>query len=112
MKSHHTPGPWRVGQFYDRGPGDAHLAVYDNFHQQKLAVIEKWLGDATPESEANAKLIAAAPELLAALKGLRDSAARIAEHFDVDGPGTCGTAPIWGFLQDAQEAIVKAEGGQ
>ena len=60
---------------------------------------------------ANARLIAAAPNLLAALIALRDEANKIAGRFDVDGKGFAGTAPIWAFIADATDAIAKAKGG-
>jgi hypothetical protein len=62
------------------------------------------------ETEANAQLIAAAPDLLAALIELRDEANKIAEGFDVDGKGFARTAPIWAFIADATDAIAKAGG--
>lgn len=61
MSAAHTPGPWRV-----TGPnvraGDALLAM----------VTDHWANEKTPDAEkmANARLIAAAPELLAALHAL------------------------------------------
>jgi len=60
MKTH-TPGPWRTTGLNVRA-GDA-LICYATNH---------WADDETPESErqANANLIAAAPELLDALERL------------------------------------------
>jgi hypothetical protein len=61
MSAAHTPGPWRV-----TGPniraGDALLAM----------VTDHWANETTPDAEkmANARLIAAAPELLAALQAI------------------------------------------
>jgi hypothetical protein len=61
MKSQFTPGPWRTTGLNVRA-GDA-LICYATNH---------WADDETPESErqANANLIAAAPELLAVLRQL------------------------------------------
>jgi hypothetical protein len=51
--------------------------------------------------EANARLIAAAPELLAQLRNVEDVAAKNAEHGSAD----------WAFIRDtARAAIAKAEG--
>ncbi|MGP5757726.1 hypothetical protein [Pseudomonas aeruginosa] len=63
--SKHTPGPWHVG-----GPNKC--TIYDK-HGQRLAnsfegVMATQRTDS--ECEANARLIAAAPELLEALKGM------------------------------------------
>jgi len=60
MKTH-TPGPWHTAGLNVRA-GDA-LICYATNH---------WADDETPESErqANANLIAAAPELLSALERL------------------------------------------
>ncbi len=78
--SKHTPGPWRV-----TGPnvraGHALLAI----------VCDHWADEKTPEpeKEANARLIAAAPDLLDALKEIT------LEH---------------GMTEKARAAIAKATG--
>ena len=61
MKSQFTPGPWRTTGLNVRA-GDA-LICYATNH---------WADEETPESErqANADLIASAPELLSALERL------------------------------------------
>ena len=53
-------------------------------------------------NEANARLIAAAPELLEALKGLIKEAVKLAESQP-------DNAPIWAWIDDASDAITKAE---
>ena len=58
----HTPGPWRVVE--DRVP--ASLEVYSG----KTAIAECWRRAETETELANARLIAAAPELLDALQYL------------------------------------------
>lgn len=65
--SKHTPGPWAV--MPPLGPGDmavqsAHVNAGGNFY---VAVLPN---SPHEESDANAHLIAAAPDLLAACKGL------------------------------------------
>ena len=58
---------------------------------------------ASPEEKAaNARLIAAAPELLEALKGLMKEAVKLAESQP-------DNAPIWAWIDDASDAITKAE---
>ena len=61
MKTAFTPGPWNIGKSYT----------------DEIAIRERQGGCvavacAMPEEESNARLIAAAPELLAALIRLRD----------------------------------------
>lgn len=80
----HTPGPWRTTGLNVRA-GDA-LICYATNH---------WADDETPENErqANADLIASAPELLAALE-------RLAHPMADDD------------LDYAREVIAKAKGQQ
>jgi len=66
MPTQHTPGPWKVAE------------AFINNQPNRLFVSEgKWggkniadLGEADEANNANARLIAAAPELLAALQSL------------------------------------------
>ncbi|MCV4287757.1 hypothetical protein OH708_07540 [Pseudomonas capsici] len=97
-KPQHTPGPWShqgPDDFLDFNilhPGDslAVAAVVSNMRE-------------LPEIAANAKLIAAAPELLEALIDLADD---IAERFDMDSPST--NPGIKHYIQSARDAIAKA----
>ena len=63
----HTPGPWKwvgdIGASHLHGPGDEfdHVLFYADYENLSL-----WGHNATD----NARLIAAAPDLLAALRGL------------------------------------------
>ena len=79
----HTPGPWRIakGKLLS---GNLHLAYIDE---------APGLGHA---AEANATLLAAAPELLAALKRLMAEVVWSVPHEDT--------------LDQARKAITKAEG--
>ncbi len=69
MSAQHTPGPWNVATY-----GDV-LRLHVKRGSLSLAEILEW--SAGPESraqvEANARLIAAAPDLLDALKELVDT---------------------------------------
>ena len=88
--SKHTPGPWRVDGNYI-GAGYYHLAL-----------LTKTGADTAEEWKANARLFAAAPELLEALQMLMRFAPN---HFT-----ECQyTKSVW---QDAAAAIAKAEGGE
>ncbi len=105
----HTPGPWQIGESmpdtqYER------LSIYGPVDEigSKIAVLERPRGSRTNATvQANARLIAAAPDLLAALQGL-------------------GTHPEFGYCfclnkaqqdaghagecREASAAIAKAEG--
>ena len=63
--SQHTPGPWAAVE----GHRNIHILSPGRRGKQLVAPVEKVVGydaDPTPEAWANARLIAAAPELLAA----------------------------------------------
>jgi len=83
----HTPGPWWV----DDDPGEG-VEVQDGFGRTASV----WGDEDT--AKANARLIAAAPDLLAALKA----------HLPWQEEPKQG----WGIWQDAVDAIAKAEGGK
>lgn len=73
--SGHTPGPWSVGGITDTNGGDWTVvtgrfvvaSVHNGVDFSPAAV-----GIPTSRQRANARLIAAAPELLAALEAMRD----------------------------------------
>ena len=85
-KPKHTPGPW---------------------HWEDSGLWSKWdfvyLSKGTPEFEANARLIAAAPELLAALRGIIETLGYLEANGGIDAPHRLA-------LIAARAAIAKAEG--
>lgn len=94
----HTPGPWTIEEY---GDDDAPALVIHKDSESRVCFM------ATPGShgdpakiEADAHLIAAAPDLLAALQALADADAE--DLLD-------GTSEVW---QWASAAIAKAEGAQ
>ena len=99
----HTPGPWKTKRdrhnrhrFEVRGKPDGHLTPC-------IAITASWL-DSDPESEsaANARLIAAAPDLLEALR----------EYVDQDFMACGYDSGIGGTTQSkAEAAIAKATNG-
>ena len=103
MTTKHTLGPWKIDDATDMP-----LAVIKD-DENGMGVCEIGLqhqpnkNDASPEQFANARLIAAAPRLLAELKALADQFDSWVEHGDaaVEQPDT----------RDAWAAILEAEGG-
>jgi hypothetical protein len=103
MKTTHTPGPWSVV------PGTNH------FHIKAADWYVAKTGNDTKEAEANARLMASAPELLKALQDvdLRTAQARIAS-------GVCTQKKRTDFLLSELEriqnvvraAIAKATGSE
>ena len=93
MTTKHTPGPWTIGNGDDLQEGHVSIDALD--HGALAQVVWKMIDDDhSPRCEANARLIAAAPELL-------EIAKQCAAHFvDTDAP--LGSA--------ARAAIAKATG--
>ena len=107
MSAHHTPGPWRVG--------DAGATVYgpkreDGSLPTVVAKVSRspLAGDRV---KANARLIAAAPELLAALEGLLDLAECEAYTRLECGADADERKELDRLLCAACAAIAKAKGG-
>lgn len=100
MEQTHTPGPWYTKSDYQNRI-EVYAELYDN--SRTTASIAS-VGNCIMEGEANAHLIAAAPDLLAALEAITQHA------YDDDTP----LAAILGDFDDmrsiAQAAIAKATG--
>jgi hypothetical protein len=102
----HTPGPWSaVGAFIEnRNTGTAVCKTMCRFNEEGHFPVEA-------EADANARLIAAAPELLEALRGF----ANLAEYSDIVNSMATVLRPHEraGFVESfskARAAIAKAEG--
>jgi hypothetical protein len=109
----HTPGPWSLGESYDHsvhGDFEVFGAEFGHYASGRVAVVERRAGNGSfvescnPQTqrmtaEANARLIAAAPELLAA--------ARMANQELLDLGVGSSASPA---LQALWTAIAKAEG--
>ena len=101
MKAQHTPGPWKLDTYGAHpedaiggeitGPNSEHIADLPNYGQDSGLTKARFLS--------NGHLIAAAPELLAALK-------RLVEDGDVFSYSRTERNP----REQAREAIAKAEG--
>ena len=114
----HTPGPWRFAHRETLGRGYS-TEVFDS-EGQTIATMA-WHAvpteyGTTTDREENARLIAAAPDLLEALKSLRAKLAALESPL-ID---VCAVAALHGFdwtagnwvreLESADAAIDKAEG--
>lgn len=102
MNATHTPGPWNIRTARnDEGYG---LLICDE-DQTILSRMDTWLGK-TPEAamEANARLIAAAPELLAALEAVEARLTKAASAFYVSGKAKDLQAAFDGWKADAHQA--------
>lgn len=95
--SSYTPGPWKVMDF--DGSRDAHWFPIRAETVPYVAMVAEVAGMPTPnvETQANARLIAAAPELVAALEELQTQVQNVMER---------GLVEILGmdFLRDAMDA--------
>ena len=101
MSAQHTPGPWVYRRSFDSSARrDIWTAADATGHRELVATIPDADGD---HINADARLIAAAPDLLAAL---RDMVGAYQRHFDV--------MPVaWQTYDDiARAAIAKATGAQ
>jgi len=104
----HTPGPWHIGS------GNGEGSIFAKNGRMRLETggttlyaichnVSTWNID---EDDANARLIAAAPQMLEALQALMQQAVKDAEYYAPDG-----NEPIWAFIMDASDAIAKATRG-
>lgn len=108
----HTPGPWRVDHHYS-----CHSLVLAGSAVLFQTNCERGHDGETEESKANARLIAAAPDMLASLKELREAVAACFRVFAMDGHEPQDLEEEFtriglknGFGKRAQDVIAKAEG--
>lgn len=95
--SEHTPGPWEIHPQLDSCYRDISAPKHIALAQVVWRFEEE---DRSPECEANAHLIAAAPDLLGALNSLLE----YLHEYDLDYPEA---APVF---DKARAAIAKARG--
>lgn len=96
MEPKHTPGPWRADSFTIRAECNG-IVVADVRGPDRRARGKEWRED-MDYCQGNARLVAAAPELLAALIGILPEA----ESNHIGGPDTAA------LLKAARTAIAKA----
>lgn len=104
MTTQHTPGPWKYQNAHD---GNRTVRVITNGGPSVVAIMADTEASGSLAPLFNAKLCAAAPDLLAALRGLL-------QHFHgpqclaADYPGSFYMAEV----EAAQDAIKKATGAR
>jgi hypothetical protein len=101
----HTPGPWRV-TYSDDGGFQVGVELHDGAFDVVICVRGSWT-HRVKESLANARLIAAAPELLAALKEMREF---IRIRFPDDSLASGNWPTVKPLVEKWDAAIAKAEG--
>lgn len=94
--SRHTPGPWQVSR-NNAGAIPLHFQPPEVIGRNGQCCVASQMGNG-PEAEANARLIAAAPELLAACEAMLDKF----QHDTLEGEAG------WDAVCAAREAIAKA----
>ncbi len=115
MKTTHTPGPWTAVEEYSNIFGELAIGVLGNprtpGEKAEAICVISLIPNSDDTDRANARLIAAAPELLAALKDAVEPMEALIRHF-------AGSLLEHKFnalrfvVRDIKQAIAKAEGGQ
>ena len=103
MESKHTPGPWHVG-----GIADSIVYAADGFAVANANVYHNSHGP--HETGANARLIAAAPDMLAALEAIEARISGIWDNPALVAFGPLSTNTDADCLAIARAAIAKAKG--
>lgn len=102
----HTPGPWSCAPIW-RGP---ETKVHAEFEGRRVALAEVFTMHEAGEKEANARLIAAAPDLLRALIDLGDWLAYGMSKADGAEPTAEDHAACERVSAQARAAVDKATG--
>ena len=102
--SAHTPGPWQYECTIDE-PFNSDGVAYRVFADEERFVAEVFICRSDEEATANARLIAAAPDLLEYCKSLRADCHEMAEDHSV------GANWDWSLTErNLDQVIAKAEG--
>ena len=107
--SKHTPGPWGI---YDTAAYGIHICK-GGIAGQHIGSAQAYVGLTHDEARANARLRAAAPDLLEALRlalaAMENLRAYLIKHADALPP--CSTSTLETRISAARATIAKAEGG-
>jgi hypothetical protein len=108
LNAKHTPGPWKVVPFSDPSKTIPHIMATSQSqtgHPIEIAVLWASAVDSPEECIANARLIAAAPDLLAAMKDMLSGWRYIRRnHGDLYGVG-------WDRCENSARAAIAKAGG-
>lgn len=102
MTTKHTPGPWHLAEYNFRDTLGA-VGVYSAECHPQMPIVHSITGRDLDQCDANARLIAAAPELLAALELVVGAVTYHTSHHNI--PPIPGLAKS---MQAARAAIAKA----
>ena len=105
MNTQHTPGPWNVG---DDSPNDYEGPIIDTRDRAVAVITIDHETESTPEDRANARLIASAPELLAALQQCADFILKVMDDPNLSDEESLSL--LTDARNDARAAIIKATG--
>ena len=105
MSNQHTPGPWKVEDDSPSDYTDLRFAIYGDLDRadEGRAYRIAMTTDGHATAKANARLIAAAPELLSILAG-------VLQEYDESDTSNKWTGNFPALMTDARAALAKAEG--
>lgn len=122
MTTKHTPGPWTAGEPFESFPGaelrfhisQAEGAPYTQHYSDVANLLAETIpGEKLDIQRANARLIAAAPDLLEALESLeREGWLKHIEARAATVPGSDVASDILNHIAKVRAAIAKARGSQ
>lgn len=103
MEAKHTPGPWFNNPDWQEDDGEAGAIIRQN-SPDEIICPEVW-GQDMNQRDANARLIAAAPDLLAVLENIRGDCLSA-----LDGTWDCSDDGFEAILTAVETVIAKAKG--
>lgn len=103
--SEHSPGPWQV----IGNPPTEILSMADTEEGSVIADTQLMHGEPTPRQLADARLIAAAPEMLALLSDLQDDLVRYSKMASEAWPSA---AIAWGSYADQIGTVIAKATGE
>lgn len=109
MSAAHTPGPWEACDPGDYGDFDGHSRVILG-NDRRIAVVHRHPSINTAQSDADASLIAAAPDMLAALEQSVLYVETLHSLMISDGRRTPATRALMANINASRAAIAKALG--
>lgn len=107
MEPGFTPGPWRVGSHSDTDIGIIAPNSEHGGQMVAMAVIDEDVAQDEDEHLANARLVAAAPDLYAALGAIESY---LTSHLVIGKNGKASTE-VANMLDAARAALARAKGG-